>query len=112
MSRDAQTVRVGFSVPKVPGNGVDLVFINDVLHHIENPGGDLKSVGTYMKPSGRIALIEMDKNDPNTPHKSQPELLVSREQIAQWMSDAGFKPVQEYPEVFPGTKLFLIYGKK
>ncbi len=54
----------------------------------------------------------MNKDDPNTPHKNQPELLVSREQIGQWMSDAGFKPVQEYPEVFPCTKWFLAYGKK
>jgi cyclopropane fatty-acyl-phospholipid synthase-like methyltransferase len=110
--RNIQTVLGGYNDPKLPARDVDLAFINDVLHHIENRAAYLKALGTYIKPTGRIAIIEMNKDDPNTPHKSQPELLVSREQIAQWMSDAGFKPVQEYPDVFPGTKWFLVYGKK
>ena len=65
-----------------------------------------------MKPSGQIAIIEMNRDDTKTPHRNQPELLVSREEIGQWMSDAGFKQVQEFPDVFPGTKWFLIYGRK
>ena len=109
--KNIQTVLGGFTDPKLPVHDVDLVFINDVLHHIENRAVYLKSLGQYMKASGRIALIEMDKNDPNTPHRNQPELLVSREQIAMWMSEAGFKLVQEHADVFPGTRLFLIYRK-
>lgn len=110
--RNIQTVLGGYNDPKLPARDIDLAFINDVLHHIENRAAYLKALGTYIKPAGRIAIIEMNKDDPNTPHKSQPELLVSREQIAQWMSDAGFKLEQEHPEVFPGTKWFLVYGKK
>jgi ubiquinone/menaquinone biosynthesis C-methylase UbiE len=110
--KNIQTVLGEFNDPKLPTRNVDLAFINDVLHHIENRAAYLKALGTYIKPGGRIAIIEMDKNDPNTPHKNQPELLVSREQITQWTSDAGFKLVQEYPDVFPGTKWFLVFGKK
>ncbi len=106
-----QTVLGEFTDPKIPSHDVDLVFINDVLHHIENRAAYLKSLGQYMKPGGRAAIIEMDPNDPNTPHRNQPELLVSRDQIGQWMSAAGFHLVNEYPDVFPGTKLFLIYGR-
>ena len=65
-----------------------------------------------MKPGGRIAIIEMDKNDPKTSHRNQPELLVAREEILQWMSDTGFKLAQEHPDLFPGTKLFLVFGRK
>jgi hypothetical protein len=65
-----------------------------------------------MKPSGRIAIIEMNKDDPKTPHRNQPELLVSREQIDRWMADAGFKQAQEFPDMFPGAKWFLIYGRQ
>ncbi|MBI2150271.1 MAG: hypothetical protein HYU27_06665 [Acidobacteria bacterium] len=71
----------------------------------------MKALGAYVKPGGRIAIVEMNSHDPNTAHRNRPELLVGREQIDQWMSGAGFKPVQEFPEVFPGTKWFLIYGK-
>ena len=107
-----QTVLGEYDDPKLPARNVDLAFINDVLHHIQHRAVYLKALGTYMKPGGRIAIIEMDKNDPKTPHRNQPELLVAREEILQWMSDAGFKLVQEHPELFPGTKLYLVFGRK
>jgi 2-polyprenyl-3-methyl-5-hydroxy-6-metoxy-1,4-benzoquinol methylase len=107
-----QTVLGEFDDPKIPARDVDLALINDVLHHIEHRAAYLKALTTYIKPGGRIAIIEMNDQDPNTPHKGQPELLVSRKQIEQWMSDVGFKRVQEFPDLFPGTKWFLVYGKK
>jgi len=107
-----QTVLGEFDDPKIPARDVDLAFINDVLHHIEHRAVYLKALGTYIKPSGRIAIIEMNKDDPNTGHKNQPELLVAREDILHWMSDAGFKLVEEHPDLFPGTKWFLIFAKK
>ena len=110
--RNIQTVLGEFNDPKLPARDVDLAFINDVLHHIQNRAVYLKALAKYVKAYGRIAIIEMNKNDPNTPHKSQPELLVGREEIQQWMSDAGFKLVQEHPDLFPGTKWFLVFGKK
>jgi ubiquinone/menaquinone biosynthesis C-methylase UbiE len=110
--RNVQTVLGEFNDPKLPARNIDLAFINDVLHHIQNRAAYLKVLGAYMKPSGRIAIIEMNKDDPNTPHKSQPELLVAREDILKWMSDAGFKLVEEHPDLFPGTKWFLIFGRK
>ena len=110
--RNVQTVLGEFNDPKLPARDVDLAFINDVLHHIQNRAAYLKALGSYIKPNGRIAIIEMDKNDPNTAHKNQPELLVAREEILQWMSDAGFKLVEEHPDLFPRTKWFLIFGKK
>jgi len=110
--RNIQTVLGEFDDPKLPARDVDLAFINDVLHHIEHRAVYLKALGTYLKPSGRIAIIEMNKDDPSTGHKNQPELLVAREDIVHWMSDAGFKPLEEHPDLFPGTKWFLIFGKK
>jgi len=110
--RNIRPVLGEYDDPKLPARDVDIAFINDVLHHIEHRGAYLKALGTYIKPTGRIVLIEMNKDDPNTPHKSQPELLVSREEMDQWMAGAGFKLVQEFPDMFPGTKWFLVYGKK
>ena len=110
--RNIQTVLGEFDDPKIPAHDVDLAFINDVLHHIEHRAAYLKALGTYIKPSGRIAIIEMNKDDPHTGHKNQPELLVGRDEILRWMSDAGFKLVEEHPDLFPGTKWFLIFGRK
>jgi hypothetical protein len=78
-----------FDDPKLPARDVDLAFINDVQHHIEHRAAYLKALGTYIKPSGWVAIIEMNKDDPKTGHRNQPELLVGREEIAQWMSETG-----------------------
>jgi hypothetical protein len=59
-----------------------------------------------------IAIIEMNKDDPNTPHKNQPELLLGRDEILQWMSDAGFRLMQEHADLFPGTEWFLVFARK
>jgi ubiquinone/menaquinone biosynthesis C-methylase UbiE len=109
---NVKTVLGEFDDPKLPTRNVDVALINDVLHHIEHRAAYLKALGTYLNPSGRIAIIEMNKDDPNTPHRNQPELLVSHEQISAWMSDAGFRLAQEFPDLFPGTKWFLVYARK
>jgi ubiquinone/menaquinone biosynthesis C-methylase UbiE len=109
--RNIQTVLGEYDDPKLPTRDVDLAFINDVLHHIQHRAVYLKALGTYIKPNGRIAIIEMNKDDPNTPHRNQPELLVSRAEILQWMSDAGFKLAEEHADLFPGTKWFLVFRK-
>jgi cyclopropane fatty-acyl-phospholipid synthase-like methyltransferase len=109
---NVQTVLGEYDDPKIPKNDVDLAFFNDVFHHIEHRAAYLKTLAKYLKPGGRICLIEMDKNDPKSAHYGHPDLQVSREQIDQWMSDAGFKLVRENKDLFPGTKWFLIYGRK
>jgi 2-polyprenyl-3-methyl-5-hydroxy-6-metoxy-1,4-benzoquinol methylase len=110
--RNVQTVLGEFDDPKLPTRGVDLAFLNDVLHHIEHRAAYLKALSTYVKPNGRIAIIEMDKSDPNTAHRNQPKLLLERDEILQWMSDAGFGLVEEHADLFPGTKWFLVFGRK
>lgn len=108
---NVQTVLGEFNDPKLPARNVDLAFINDVLHHIQNRAAYLKALAAYIQPAGRIAIIEMNKDDPQTPHRNQPELLVGRGEILRWMSAAGFKLVEEHPDLFPGTKWFLIFGR-
>ncbi len=107
-----QTVLGGFDDPKLPKKNVDIAFISDVLHHIEHRAQYLKTLAKYLKPKGQIVVIEMDPSDPNTPHKDQPELQISRQQIDQWMSGAGFTIARENKDLFPGTRLFLVYGRK
>jgi hypothetical protein len=79
-----------------------------VLHHVENRSAYIKSVSGYVKPGGRIVVIEFNPAD--SPHKDQPELVVSREQTAAWMADAGFVPAEDV-SLFK-DKWFVVYRKK
>jgi ubiquinone/menaquinone biosynthesis C-methylase UbiE len=96
-----------FGDPDLPVD-IDLALINDVLHHIQDRAGYLKTLAAYLKPGGRIAVIEFIPEQGG--HKGQPELQVSQDQATRWMADAGLKPVEQI-KLFT-DKWFVIYGKQ
>ena len=68
----------------------------------------LRSVAQYLKPAGRIAVVEFNPAD--SPHKNDPALVVSKEQAAAWMGEAGFVPAKEV-SLF-ADKWFVIYKRR
>ncbi len=96
-----------FTDPRLPARDVDVALFHDVLHHIENRAAYLKAVAEYVKPSGRIAIIELP---PNGSHKDSPTLVVTKDQVKGWMADAGFRPVQEFDGLNEG-KWFIVYAR-
>jgi ubiquinone/menaquinone biosynthesis C-methylase UbiE len=94
--------------PKLPTRNVDLALLHDVLHHVEQRQPYLKSVAQYLKRTGRIAVVEFNPQD--SPHKNDAALVVSKEQAAVWMAEAGFV-VAEDIALFP-DKWFVIYKRR
>lgn len=97
-----------FTDPSLPARDVDVAFFHDVLHHVEDRAAYLKSVASYVKPGGRIVVIEFNPGD--SPHKAEPSLIVSREQTAKWMADAGLMQAEDI-QLFP-DKYFVVYRKR
>ena len=97
-----------FTDPSLPARDVDVAFFHDVLHHVENRAAYLKSVASYVKPGGRIVVIEFNPGD--SPHKAEPALIVSKEQTAGWMKDADLVPAEDI-QLFP-DKYFVVYRRK
>lgn len=104
---NVRTVAGEFTDPKLPAADVDLAFLHDVLHHIENRAAYLKTVAKYLEPGGRIAVI--DYQPAQSPHRDQPALVVSKEQATAWMAEAGFKPVDDIP-LFT-DKWFVVFAR-
>lgn len=96
-----------FTDPALPARNIDLALINDVLHHIQDRQVYLKALAGYLKPSGRIAVIEFVPELGG--HRTQPELQVTEQQGAALMAAAGLRPVEKV-ELFP-DKWFVIYGR-
>ena len=96
-----------FTDPKLPAKTVDVAFINDVLHHIEDRAGYLKALSTYLKPTGRIVVIEFHPELGG--HKTQPELQVTRAQGDALLAGAGFKAT-EVVDLFT-EKWFVVYSR-
>jgi tRNA A58 N-methylase Trm61 len=104
---NVQTVLGEFSDPKLPAQDVDVAFFHDVLHHIDDRAGYLKNLARYVKPSGRVVVIDLAPDQ--SPHREQPDLVVSEEQVTAWMAAAGFTRV-ETVDLFD-EKFFLIYSR-
>jgi arsenite methyltransferase len=104
---NVQTVLGQFTDPALPAADVDVAFMHDVLHHIEDRAGYLKAVAKYLKPGARLAVI--DYHPDQGPHRDQPSLMVSKEQAAAWLIGAGFTAVQEIP-LF-SDKWFVVYAR-
>jgi ubiquinone/menaquinone biosynthesis C-methylase UbiE len=104
---NVNTVLGEFNDPRLPAKDVDLAFMHDVLHHVEDRAGYLKNAGGYVKRTGRFVVIDFKAEQ--SPHKDQPNLIVSEEQVTGWMKAAGFNTVQKV-DLFP-DKYFLIFSR-
>ncbi len=86
---------------------VDLAFIHDVLHHVEKRAEYVKNLAKYVKPGGRIAVVEFRPGQGG--HRTDEAMQVTQQQAAEWMAAAGLKPVEEI-NLFD-DRWYVIYGR-
>ncbi len=94
--------------PGLPAQDVDVALFHDVLHHIKDRVAYLKNTTKYVKPGGRIAIVELDPKTGS--HRNEPELQISKEQAQSWLAADGFKPVQEF-DGLTENKWFVVYAR-
>jgi len=103
------TVLGEFGDPKLPRN-VDIAFFHDVMHHIQDRAGYIQALARYMGIGSRIVVVDYDMNVEGVPHSNQPEMLIAPDQVAGWMSAAGFDVSREI-DMFD-DKFFVVYTKR
>jgi ubiquinone/menaquinone biosynthesis C-methylase UbiE len=99
-----RTVLGQFTDPRLP-EPVDLAFMNDVLHHVEDRAGYLKALASYLKPGGRLAIVDFIPEQ--SPHRAEPALTVSEAQTEAWLQAAGLR-LAEKVKLFD-DRFYLIY---
>lgn len=88
--------------PHIPRGQVDVAFFHDVFHNVPDRQAYLHRLASYLKPSGRIAIIEQEFDDPLAKKWDVPENRITREQVGVWMSNVGFQLVDEF-DLFQGA---------
>lgn len=100
----------GFLDPRLPRDDVDVAFFHDVLHHVDDREAYLREVAKYMGPGSRMIVVDYNMNVEGIPHSNQPEMLISPQLVAGWMSDIGFEVSREI-EMFD-DKFFIVYSNR
>lgn len=79
----------------LPKKAMDLIFIRNVFHHLKNPSGYMQRLRPFLKPDGKIVVIDHKPNGGGLYvrlfHHHTPESTV-----LQVMSDAGYQPVAKF----------------
>jgi 2-polyprenyl-3-methyl-5-hydroxy-6-metoxy-1,4-benzoquinol methylase len=98
-----------FGDPRLPRGDVDVAFMHDVLHHVAERESYIRALASYLKPGGRIVIVDYDMNVPGVPHSNQPEMLLGPDQVAGWMAGAGLRLTREVGMF--DDKFFVVYTK-
>jgi ubiquinone/menaquinone biosynthesis C-methylase UbiE len=103
---NVHTVLGGFTDPRLPAS-VDLAFMHDVLHHIEDRAAYVAALSRYLTPTARVAVIDFKPE--RSPHQDQPALLVSKEHARALFAKIGLKPIEDI--ALFDDKWFVVFGR-
>jgi arsenite methyltransferase len=90
--------------PVLPLTGVDLIFSSNTYHHIDNRISYLANLRKYLRPNGRIAIVEFDRRGWL---QGMWQHYTPSEFIKKEMEQAGYSLQQEFN--FLDRQSFLIF---
>jgi len=100
--KNFKTVLAALDDPRLPPGQVDIAFFHDVFHNTNDRLAYLKRLVPQLKPGGRIAIVEQEFDDPIAKKWDKPEDRITREQVKDWMAQAGCRFVAEF-DTFQGA---------
>jgi SAM-dependent methyltransferase len=94
--------------PLLPPASVDLVFICDVIHHIENREPYYAKLARALRPGGRLAIVDFYQRE--LPVGPPPAMKIARTDLIAELEQAGFALREEFD--FLPHQYFLIFEPK
>jgi arsenite methyltransferase len=75
---------------------VDLIFVCNTAHHLEDRAAYFRNVRSALKPGGRVAIVDFYPDERSGDLGFPKHHLVKRETIVQEMTEAGYKLDREH----------------
>jgi ubiquinone/menaquinone biosynthesis C-methylase UbiE len=98
-----RTVLGEYDDPKLPVKNVDVAYFQRVLHMIEHRQAYLNATAKYLKPDGRVVVIDKNRQD------SSDWMWLNQSDVDTWMAAIGFYPAQHFA-VFD-DRYFVVYQR-
>lgn len=90
---------------KIP-EPVDLIFVVDTYHHIDNRPAYFQKMLEKLKPAGRVVIIDFTKESTHGPPK---HARFTPEEVKQELANAGLE-LTRAPDILP-DQYFLIFRR-
>jgi ubiquinone/menaquinone biosynthesis C-methylase UbiE len=105
------TVPGSQSSTNLPRESVDLVFLCDVYHHLENPEKTLASIRQALKPDGKLVVIDFDRVEGRSAEFVLKHVRAGQDVFRKEIEAAGFscQPPQKAPTL--NENFFLRFAK-
>jgi cyclopropane fatty-acyl-phospholipid synthase-like methyltransferase len=100
---NVEVILAEYADPKLP-EPVDLVFTSNTYHHIEDRPRYFENAKKYLRPNGRVAILEYSE----APSWFLPSHTTSAEAIRSEMEAAGYRLLRKHD--FPSKQHFLVFG--
>jgi ubiquinone/menaquinone biosynthesis C-methylase UbiE len=81
--------------PMLPPASVDVIFICNTIHHIENRAAYYAILRESLAPGGRLAIVDFRK-DAALAEGPPPEMRLDRNDLERELAQAGFRLAEEY----------------
>ncbi len=94
--------------PALAAASVDLIFICDVVHHIENRQAYYTKLAKALRPGGRIAIVDFYKRE--LPVGPGVAMKIAKPAMIAELEQAGFELAAEHG--FLPHQYFLIFGRR
>lgn len=82
--------------PKLPYHSVDLIFVCNTAHHLEDRATYFRNVKSALKPGGRVAIIDFYPDERSGNLGFPKRHLIARETVIQEMAEAGYRLEREH----------------
>jgi ubiquinone/menaquinone biosynthesis C-methylase UbiE len=86
-----RTVLGEYDDPKLPVKNVDVAFFHRVLHMIEHRQIYVTATANYLKPDGRIVVIDKNPED-----SSDSWMWLKQSDVDTWMAAISFYPAEHF----------------
>jgi arsenite methyltransferase len=93
--------------PRLPAGGVDVIFICDTWHHIEDRAEYLGKLQAALAPDGRLAIVDFHKRP--LPVGPPEAMKLTRDEVVAEATAAGFALADEH--TFLPHQYFLVFHR-
>lgn len=100
---NVRTVLGEYDDPKLPVKTIDVAFFHRVLHMIEHRQAYVNATAKYLKPDGRIVIIDQNPEDVDD------WMWLKQSDVDTWMAAISFYPAQKFGVY--DDRYFVVYQR-